>query len=386
MSWIKLDDQFFTHPKIVDLSKDAKLLYLAALTYCGAHLTDGGLTRGALRVVAATVDVPPETAEVLLAAGLWSAADDGVQISNYLQYQPSRENALALKEARASAGRRGGYRSAAGRAQATPPAPAQADARPEGQANASAVAQANGRQIPSRLDPDSDIASELPSTLTPLPVTVDGAGDGKSRRQVARAGSRGRAATSGRAATGGRARAGPAGWTFDALWALIEAQQGYPPTWDYTVEIKAIRQLLDSFPNVQPDDLARFLRYVATCWPFREEPTRQPTFSEGARHFGAWYTHGQPAVCPAGGSQHGLRQSLAQERERANLATSDHIIQGLYAYDAGAGATGGDSGTDPAHLLLRESADSGRDLADAEGDALGEATGGCAVVPFVRRL
>jgi hypothetical protein len=379
MSWIKLDDQFFTHPKIVDLSKDAKLLYLAALTYCGAHLTDGGLTRGALRVVAATVDVPPETAEVLLAAGLWSAAADGVQINNYLQYQPSRENALALKEARASAGRRGGYRSAAGRAQATTPAPAQDDARPNGQAHASAVAQANGRQIPSRIDPESDVALELTSTLTPLPVTVDGAGDSKSRGQVSRA-------ARGRAATSGHALAGPPGWSFDALWALIEAQQGYRPTWDYTVEIKAIRQLLDSFPQIQPDDLARFLRYVATCWPFREEPTRQPTFSEGAKHFGAWYTHGQPAVCPAGGSQHGLRQSLAQERERANLAASDHIIQGLYAYEAGAGTTGGDSGTNPAHLLLRESADSGRDVADAEGDALGEATGGCAVVPFVRRL
>jgi hypothetical protein len=109
MSWIKLDDQFFTHPKIVDLSKDAKLLYLAALTYCGAHLTDGGLTRGALRVVAATVDVPPETAEVLLAAGLWSAAADGVQINNYLQYQPSRENGPARRLSIRSGPRAGNY-------------------------------------------------------------------------------------------------------------------------------------------------------------------------------------------------------------------------------------------------------------------------------------
>jgi hypothetical protein len=380
MSWIKLDDQFFTHPKIVDLSKDAKLLYVAALTYCGAHLTDGGLTRGALRVVAATVDVPPETAEVLLVAGLWQATGDGVQINNYLQYQPSRESALALKEARASAGRRGGYRSAAGRTQASAAAHAQGDAPLDGQANTSAVAQANGRQIPSRIDPELDVAVGPTADLAPRPVTVDGAGDGNSRRQVSRTGARGRAAT------GGRALAGPVGWTFDALWALIEAQQGYRPTWDYTLEIKAIRQLLDSFPDIQPDDLARFLSYVATCWPFRDEPTRQPTFSEGAKHFGAWYTRGQPAVCPAGGSQHGLRQSAAQERERANLAACDHIIEQFYAYEAEAGPSGGDSGVDPAHSFLLESADPGRDDADAESDALGDGPERCAVVPFADLL
>jgi hypothetical protein len=97
MSWIKLDDQFFTHPKIVDLGKAAKLLYLTALTYCGSHLTDGVLTRGALRVVAATVDMPPETAEVLPLAGLWQATGDGLQINNYLYPPPPPRDAPTAK-------------------------------------------------------------------------------------------------------------------------------------------------------------------------------------------------------------------------------------------------------------------------------------------------
>ena len=118
MSWTKLDDQFFTHPKVIDLPKDAKLLYLSALAYCAGQLTDGLITPGALRVVAATVDVSRADAAELVSAGLWEKVDAGWQVHDYLEYQPTRDKALAIKQARAEAGSRGGHKSADSRAEA----------------------------------------------------------------------------------------------------------------------------------------------------------------------------------------------------------------------------------------------------------------------------
>ncbi len=88
MTWVKLDDQFFAHPKVIDLSKDAKLLYLAGLTYCSEHLTDGRISPAALRMVAAMVDVGRETAGELVGAGLWEPIDGAYQVHDYLDHQP----------------------------------------------------------------------------------------------------------------------------------------------------------------------------------------------------------------------------------------------------------------------------------------------------------
>jgi hypothetical protein len=92
VTWVKLDDQFFGHPKVIDLSKDAKLLYLAGLTYCSEHLTDGRISPAALRLVAAMVDAPRDaTAAELVAAGLWERTTDAYQVHDYLKHQPPAE-------------------------------------------------------------------------------------------------------------------------------------------------------------------------------------------------------------------------------------------------------------------------------------------------------
>lgn len=115
MNWVKLDDQFFAHPKVVDLSKDAKLLYLSGLCYAGAQLTDGLITRGALRLIGAMVEVPAEAAAELVAVGLWDAYEDGYKVHDYLEWQTSREQVLVTRAARAEAGRVGGQHSGATR-------------------------------------------------------------------------------------------------------------------------------------------------------------------------------------------------------------------------------------------------------------------------------
>ena len=90
MTWFKVNDQFFAHPKVIDLSKDAKLLYLAGLAYCHEHLTDGQISTAALRMVAATVDVPNGTTVAALTdAGLWEAVAGGYHVHDYLDHQES---------------------------------------------------------------------------------------------------------------------------------------------------------------------------------------------------------------------------------------------------------------------------------------------------------
>jgi len=124
MSWVKLDDKFFQHPKVIDLSKDAKLLQLAALAHCNAQLTDGYISVGALRAIAATVDVECNAVTnmlhsvtcnavtELLHVGLWQEQANGWSIHNYLKYQPSaaqekeRRQAGSARVARWRQGRR----------------------------------------------------------------------------------------------------------------------------------------------------------------------------------------------------------------------------------------------------------------------------------------
>lgn len=95
MPWTRLDDQFFANPKVVDLGKDAKLVYLAALTYCGSQLTDGVIKAGAVRMVAAMVDAERECVAELVDAGLWEVIPEGYRIHDYLMYNPSGEQVKA---------------------------------------------------------------------------------------------------------------------------------------------------------------------------------------------------------------------------------------------------------------------------------------------------
>ena len=120
MSWIKIDDQFADHPKIVSIGPLAGWLHVVALTYCGRYLTDGFVPYAMIPRLAdfsgisvaqgdtSSLANAKQMVERLLGAGLWVACDGGYQIHDYLEYNPSKEQALATKDARVEAGRRGG--------------------------------------------------------------------------------------------------------------------------------------------------------------------------------------------------------------------------------------------------------------------------------------
>jgi hypothetical protein len=112
MSWIKFDDQWMDHPKIIQAGRDARDMWIASITYCAKHLTDGYFHDNLLPTLAvmAGVDVAncQEFASTLVRVGLWDANEEGYQVHDYLDYNPSKEQALATREARKEAGRAGG--------------------------------------------------------------------------------------------------------------------------------------------------------------------------------------------------------------------------------------------------------------------------------------
>jgi hypothetical protein len=110
MSWVKLDDGFFRHPKVLAAGRDARELYVAGLCYCGSGLTDGRIPAGAVRVLGAEVEIDQamSAADRLVSVGLWERDGSDFVVHDYLEYQPSKERVLATREARTEAGRRGG--------------------------------------------------------------------------------------------------------------------------------------------------------------------------------------------------------------------------------------------------------------------------------------
>lgn len=98
MSWIKLDDQFPDHTKVMACGPAAGWLYVCGLCYCGRMLTDGFIPQGQVRKLA-DLDNPLELAARLVEHGLWERVKDGFLIHDYLEYNPSRQQVMAERGA-----------------------------------------------------------------------------------------------------------------------------------------------------------------------------------------------------------------------------------------------------------------------------------------------
>jgi hypothetical protein len=136
MPWVRLDDGFGEHPKIIKAGSLAGWLYVMGLGYCNRNLTDGFIPIGMVTRLT-DLDDACRLAERLVDAGLWEATGGGYRVHDYLDYQPSREQAEELSGIRADVGRRGGRASAEARAKQV----------------ASRLVEANAKQTPSKIQP-----------------------------------------------------------------------------------------------------------------------------------------------------------------------------------------------------------------------------------------
>lgn len=95
MPWLRIDDRAMNHPKIAGLPDGAFRLWVEGLAYCQTFLTDGVIPVTAFKGLRA---FSPKRRDVLLAAGLWDAADSGVTVHDYLQWNESKEVVLANRD------------------------------------------------------------------------------------------------------------------------------------------------------------------------------------------------------------------------------------------------------------------------------------------------
>ena len=118
MAWIRLDDRFSTHPKVVSLSNEAYRLYIDALCYSSLHQTDGQISSNLLAHIASKIEAEvrgtdceataTEISDELVNAGLWEKDANCWKIHDYLDYNLSKENRRKLSEMRSKSGRKGG--------------------------------------------------------------------------------------------------------------------------------------------------------------------------------------------------------------------------------------------------------------------------------------
>ncbi|MBP2331262.1 hypothetical protein JOF56_011647 [Kibdelosporangium banguiense] len=131
MTWFKVDDRFYDHPKVRRLGKD-RAAAIGVWTLCGSWAADKETDGFVPAEVAQRYDPRERMAARLVAVGLWHQdtveGETGYRFHDWHIYQPSAEKAQAKRKVRQEAGRRGGIKSGQTRRSKTE---ANASAKPE---------------------------------------------------------------------------------------------------------------------------------------------------------------------------------------------------------------------------------------------------------------
>lgn len=159
MTWFRVDDGFYDHPKVLDAGVAAIGLWTLAGAYCARHLTDGVITDRQIRAIGGT----RKQAQKLVESGLWSC--DGAPpnarryfFNDWREYQPSRDDVTTRR--RDDAERKRAARAAKADKQAKP-GNVRPDVQPDGARTAS-DASARSPLYPTRPDPYIDAHPERP--------------------------------------------------------------------------------------------------------------------------------------------------------------------------------------------------------------------------------
>lgn len=100
--WVRLDDGFADHRKVLDLSDAAFRLHVCAMCWAGRRGTDGLIVRRDLRVLLAMLPDDhdgPALAAQLVRSGAWEPDEQGWRIHNFLRYNPPAAEVAREQEA-----------------------------------------------------------------------------------------------------------------------------------------------------------------------------------------------------------------------------------------------------------------------------------------------
>jgi hypothetical protein len=147
MGWLKIDDGFRDHPKIIQLSDAAFRLHVCAMSWCAEGCTNG-VVKGVVmkdlrRLVRRRVKLETLVDE-LVSFGLLERVGDDYVIHDFLDYNPSREQVLARRAGNRN--RQQSFRQRASRNAVTKALPSDQ----LGPSNGVSNAVSNGFPVPSR--------------------------------------------------------------------------------------------------------------------------------------------------------------------------------------------------------------------------------------------
>lgn len=99
MPWVRFDDDFPNHRKVEPLSDGAYRLHSTAIFWSSKQLTDGCIPKRDLTFVAPrTMKRPQKFVDELVAAGLWEVVEEGWELHDFLDYQPSKDQVIAERK------------------------------------------------------------------------------------------------------------------------------------------------------------------------------------------------------------------------------------------------------------------------------------------------
>jgi hypothetical protein len=96
VTWVKLSDDFASHPVVLGLSDGAFRLYVAGLCYCARHLTDGVIPVAVVPTLG--VERHRQATAELLRVGRWVADAGAYAVHDYLDYQESKAKVESRRE------------------------------------------------------------------------------------------------------------------------------------------------------------------------------------------------------------------------------------------------------------------------------------------------
>lgn len=92
MTWFKVDDGWYAHPKVLGLDSNARALWVSAGSWAAQQATDGLVPEAALPLFAHLRNSHLRNAIAdLVDAGLWDEEMGGWRFHDWDRYQPTRD-------------------------------------------------------------------------------------------------------------------------------------------------------------------------------------------------------------------------------------------------------------------------------------------------------
>lgn len=167
MTWFKVDDGFYDHPKLEGLSMAARGLWVTCGSYCGRQLTDGVISAQMVRRLGGT----KTQIDALIAHELWSQSHTNsgaicYRFNDWLDMNPSRESELErrskerARKAEARAAKQGKRESVRPDVRPDVPEDVRPDVRPESR-------RTSALPDPTRPDPTTSPNGDVDTPPTP---------------------------------------------------------------------------------------------------------------------------------------------------------------------------------------------------------------------------